>query len=122
MYRNGHQITVDSQELVVGDIVKIESGKTIPADCILLQSTDLSCSEAGLTGEPEPLHKSHVTADNFSSNPVPFVLASTLAETGEGRALVAAVGRNTRAGRAERIMDIESELTPLQKKLESIAN
>lgn len=49
-------------------------------------------------------------------------MASTLVESGEGRAIVAAVGKHTRAGRAERIMDIENELTPLQKKLETIAN
>jgi P-type E1-E2 ATPase len=54
-------VTIDSDDLVVGDIVKIEFGKTVPADCILFESVDLSCSEGNLTGEPEAIHKSHIT-------------------------------------------------------------
>ena len=88
----------------------------------MFQSTDLTTDEAALTGEPEACFKSHVTHDNFLHCPVPFVLAGTLVMTGEGRGIVAAVGCKTRAGSAERKMDIENELTPLQKKLETIAN
>lgn len=49
----------------MGDVIVIESGKTIPADCVLINSTDLICSEGSLTGESESLHKSHVTQDNY---------------------------------------------------------
>ena len=80
--RSGHTRIVSAEDLVVGDIVTIESGKTIPADCVIISSLDLQCNEAGLTGESENLHKSQVTQENYSSNPVPFILQSTLAETG----------------------------------------
>lgn len=72
--REGRTQTINSEELLVGDIVTIESGKAIPADCVLINSLDLQCNEAGLTGESENLHKSHVTQENYSSNPVPFIL------------------------------------------------
>ena len=120
--RQGRTQTISAEDIVVGDIVTIESGKTIPADCVLIDSLDLQCNEAGLTGESENLHKSHVTQENYSSNPVPFVLQSTLAETGQAKAIVCAVGERTQAGKADRILDIENELTPLQTKLETIAN
>lgn len=52
---------------------------------------------------------------------MPFILQSTVVQAGEGKALVCAVGDNTLAGKAQRSIDLENELTPLQKKLETIA-
>ena len=80
--RNGVTTTISSEELVVGDLVVIECGKAIPADCVLLSSIDIITNESSLTGETEAMHKSHVTQDNYSSNPNPFILQSTLVETG----------------------------------------
>lgn len=51
--REGLTQTVPIQKLVVGDVIKIESGMSIPADCVLLDSTDISCDESAMTGEPE---------------------------------------------------------------------
>lgn len=96
-------------------------GKAVPADCVLLSSIEMQANESSLTGETEPVHKSHVTQDNYSSNPCPFILQTTLIETGQGKAIVLAVGDLTCAGKANRALDIENELTPLQKKLETIA-
>ncbi len=81
--------------MVVGDVVVIEPGKTIPADCVLIHGVNISVNESALTGETETVHKSHVTVSNYSHNPCPFILQSTLVESGEGRALVCAVGENT---------------------------
>lgn len=75
-----------------------------------------------MTGETETLHKSHVTPENYSHNPVPFLLQSSLVDGGEGRAIVCSVGENTQAGQADRALDIQNEMTPLQLKLETIAN
>ena len=79
----------------MGDVILIDSGKTIPADCILICSTDMTVNESTLTGETDCSHKSHVTPENYDHNPQPFILQSTLVETGEGRALVCAVGEHT---------------------------
>jgi P-type Ca2+ transporter type 2B len=94
----------------------------VPADCVILQGTDLSADEAALTGEPEQVEKSDVTEHTVGYNPQPFILANTLIATGSGTALVCAVGTNTRSGQAEQKMNIEDEETPLQGKLATIAN
>lgn len=68
------------------------------------------------------MHKFTIDEINFKSNPDPFLLAKTLVENGEGVALVCAVGVSTFAGKVEEKLHIEDESTPLQQKLEVIAN
>lgn len=104
--RSGITQTVSSEDLVVGDLIVIEPGKTVPADCILLQTIDISVNESALTGESEQIQKDVVTSDNYHCNPQPFLLKSTTVETGEGRALVCAVGDNTQAGKIDNTLDI----------------
>lgn len=94
----------------------------VPADCILISGTDVACDESGLTGEPEQIEKSAVTAKNVDHNTNPFMLAKTLVVNGQGLALVCAVGSNTISGMSEELLNIEDEETPLQAKLETIAN
>jgi len=55
--RNGKENMRDTQELVVGDLIQIDNGATIPADCIVIQSSDFACNESALTGEPDGLPK-----------------------------------------------------------------
>lgn len=63
VYRGGDGLTqtVDISELVVGDIIKIEQGMKIPADCLLLDGIDIACDESAMTGEPDQMEKSNVT-------------------------------------------------------------
>lgn len=75
-----------------------------------------------MTGEPETVEKHHVTSENVLHNPSPFLIAKTLVVQGQGLALVCAVGPYTRSGMAEEKLNIEAEETPLQAKLETIAN
>jgi len=105
--------TLHNQELVVGDLIKIESGMRIPGDCILIEGTDVATDESSMTGEPEQVEKAAVNESNFEHNPNPFLLAKTLVESGQGVALVCAVGVNTRSGMAEEKLNIEEEITPL---------
>jgi P-type E1-E2 ATPase len=49
---------------VVGDLIKIEAGMRIPADCLLISGTDVTADEAALTGEPEQVEKSEVNKHN----------------------------------------------------------
>lgn len=102
-------MTVDAEELVVGDIITIPAGDNIPADCLAIKTITFTTDESGLTGETLELHKAHVTNENYGDSPDPFLLQNTLAVTGQATAIVCAVGRRTRSGRAERIMNIESE-------------
>ena len=94
----------------------------IPADCLIINSTDLETDESSLTGEPESFHKSALTDDTLQHNVDPFLFSQTLIVSGIGHALVCTVGRHTRSGRAEEKLNIEAEATPLQQKLETIAN
>ena len=94
----------------------------MPADSILISGIDVSADESSLTGEPDQLPKFAVDADNFESGPSPFLLAKTLIVGGEGLAMVCAVGTNTFSGKAEEKLHIEDDATPLQQKLEVIAN
>jgi len=119
---DGSTKTIDTRELVVGDIIKIEAGQKIPVDCILFDSTDIATDESAMTGEPDQVEKQHVTDKNYQHNPNPFLLAKTLVLQGQGLAIVASVGQNTRSGMAEEKLNIEAEETPLQAKLETIAN
>lgn len=120
--RNDAIVELNSEQLVVGDILIISEGKTIPADAIVLESDNLVCSEAALTGEPEGIRKEPLTASTIMDNPNPFLIQGSLVESGDGKALVVAVGNSTQQGRAGLSMNIEAEQTPLQKKLDTIAN
>lgn len=59
--RNGERTTINAEELQVGDVLVLESGKAAPADIVLLSSNEVVANESTMTGEPDDLHKSHVT-------------------------------------------------------------
>ncbi len=120
--RNDIFKTVDSEELVVGDLIQLEQGDTVPADCVIVECEELACNESALTGEPEPMLKEALCQENFRHNPCPFLLQGSLVETGSAKAVVLAVGDNTNQGRAGLSMNIEGDNTPLQNKLDTIAN
>jgi magnesium-transporting ATPase (P-type) len=85
----------------------------VPGDCILIDGTDVATDESSMTGEPEQVEKAAVNAENYMYNPNPFMLAKTLVVSGQGTALICAVGPHTRAGVAEEKLNIEDEGTPL---------
>ncbi len=97
-------------------------GNRVPADCLLIESTDFATDESPLTGEPEQVEKSNVFEANYKYNPNPFLLGKTLIVNGQGVALVCTVGTHTRYGMAEEKIKIEEEEKTLQQKLETIAN
>jgi Ca2+ transporting ATPase len=115
-------MTIDTTELVVGDLITIATGDAIPADCILVRAHDMTVSESQLTGEPMGKPKEVLNSDNFESNPSPFLVQGSLVETGSGAAIVCAVGNRTAQGKAGLAMNMEEDSTPLQNKLDTIAN
>jgi P-type Ca2+ transporter type 2B len=124
VFRGGEGMTqtIAVSELVVGDVIKIEQGMRIPADAILLEGIDVSTDEAAMTGEPDQMEKSTVTQENYEHNPDPFLLGKTLICQGQGTAMICCVGVNSRSGMAEEKLQTEEDQTPLQQKLEGIAN
>lgn len=117
------QIDIDSEELVVGDLLVINQGIEVPADCIVTQSLKIVADESSVTGESDPMHKDEITAENENQPKISaFLIGKTLINEGAGKAIVCGVGLNSMSGKAESKLNIEDEATPLQTKLEHIAN
>ncbi len=122
--RGGHQVTVPSRELVVGDVVVIEAGNYIPADMRLIESVNLKVEEASLTGESVPVDKN---ANVVLDKDIPLgdrknsAFMSTLVTYGRGKGLVTGTGMHTQIGMiAEMLQSYEEEETPLQQKLDEL--
>lgn len=94
--RSGENETKSIYDLVVGEVVEITNGMGVPADCILLTGTDITCDESPLTGEPDHVRKEAVIKESqWEHNPNCFMYAQTLVMSGVGTALVCAVGTET---------------------------
>ncbi len=123
----GHSQTCKVVNVVVGDIIAIEAGMKIPADCILLDGQDVVCDETMYTsneGKPNLVQKKISTGTNHEANPDPFLLSRSLVTSGSGRAVVCAVGTKTRWFMEHPIEDLEddNEKTPLSQRLGKLAN
>jgi len=112
---------VNIYDLVVGDIVILETGCRVPADCLLLDGLDVTVDESVYyEGENKASKKQVVSEDNFDQYPDPFLLSNSLVATGAGKAVVLCVGERSRRGLKEAKLDTESK-TPLQEKLQNLA-
>jgi Ca2+-transporting ATPase len=79
VFRGSDQsITIDGSELVVGDLIKYESGMKVPCDCIMIDGQDTVCIEGELTGEPDGVEKVPLTEDNYNSGVMCTMLAKSL--------------------------------------------
>lgn len=121
--------TINSNDLVVGDIVKVRAGINVPADMILVQGNDVACKEDELTGEPDDIPKVTITWEedgdeeingNYDEGCICTMLAKSKIANGVGKALVVAVGKSTEAGIIDENQS-NSTTTQLQKRLETIA-
>ncbi len=119
-YREENLMEIDASLLVTEDIIELEAGDRVPADCVILKAAGFYADESILTGESTPVQK-HVenTSDSDNSlNKNNIVYCGTSAIKGTCRARVIATGKKTQMGRiSEMLTDIEKEMTPLQKRL-----
>lgn len=123
--RSGVAMVVPSAELVVGDIVHLEAGDSVPADCRIIESAALKAEEAALTGESVPSEKesSVLTGDDvpLGDRKNMLYMGSTIAY-GRAVAVVVATGMQTEMGKiATAIATAEDDDTPLQKKLDQLS-
>ena len=119
-YRDDVLKEIEASKLVVDDVIEIEAGDRIPADCVVLKSFGFFADEAMLTGESEAVAKiAGLTNDTDNSlNKDNIVYCGTSATKGVCRAKVIATGKHTQMGRiSEMLTDIDKEMTPLQKRL-----
>ena len=127
--RDGKLEHLPSADLVPGDIVLLEAGDSVPADCRIIESASMKIEEAALTGESVPVEKHvDVIALDPGVDDVPLgdrknmcYMGSTVVY-GRGTAVVAATGMKTEMGKiADALTTAKKELTPLQIKLNELS-
>ena len=121
--RDGQIVQVKSEDLVKGDVVILEAGDSVPADCRIIECASIKCEEAALTGESVPVEK-QVAVIVEGEKEVPLgdrknmlYMGSTVVY-GRGAAVVCATGMDTEMGKIAGVLSAaENEETPLQTKL-----
>ena len=126
--RDGRPVTVKSEDLVVGDVVLLEAGDAVPADCRLIEAASLKAEDSALTGESVPVTKcaEKLCADGEKDVPLGdrknMVYMGSSVSYGRGVAVVTAVGMDTEMGKiAGALAAAKDEDTPLQKKLNQLS-
>ena len=123
--RDGKLVELKAEELVPGDIVILEEGRTVPADLRLIQSINLKTDESSLTGESLPVEKDAdiVFTDTVGvGDRVNMAYMSTPVVYGRGEGVVALTGINTETGKiAKMLSEGEDDSTPLQKQLAKLS-
>lgn len=116
----GQSLEVDRLDLVPGDLVKLEEGDRVPADCVLVKADRLQVNESMLTGESLPVCKKvgQVQPDAPLDARLGSLFAGTSITAGSATALVVSTGNHTELGRLAKVLvSTESEQTPLQRRL-----
>ena len=126
--RNGKIETVHSEDLVVGDVIVLEAGDSVPADCRITESASMKIEEAALTGESVPVNKLTDAIDPEGSDDIPLGDRKNMCYMGSnvvygrGKAVVVATGMDTEMGKiADALNDSKDGDTPLQIKLNQLS-
>ncbi|WP_423231058.1 calcium-translocating P-type ATPase, PMCA-type [Clostridium magnum] len=105
---------INAEEIVIGDLLVLESGDRVPADCMLVEDSNFMVDESLLTGESVGVEKSSKKKDSSA-------YMGTIVLTGKGKARVVQTGMNTEMGKiAGMLQSIENERSPLKEKLNSL--
>lgn len=122
--RNGNTTQVPRKDIVVGDIVVINTGEEVPADCELLEATSLHMDESSLTGEPmcfKSIDKKDF--DKAATYPTNHVMKGTKVMEGHGICRVLAVGDKTEQGKVFEAVQIDDSVkTPLNEQLDGLSD
>ena len=118
--------SIATEDLVVGDIIIVEAGDSIPADALIIECSNLKVEEAALTGESVPVDKN---SEYIEKDDIPLgdkkncLFSSTYVTNGKAKAIVTSVGMSTEIGKiASMLSEQKEELTPLQHKLNKVGN
>lgn len=127
--RSGKSVQISVFDVMVGDILHIESGDSIPADGILISGHGIRCDESSATGESDAMRKTsgqevwdRIENGTATSKLDPFIISGSKVLEGVGKYLVTSVGVNSSFGKVMMSLQSENEDTPLQVKLARMAN
>ena len=122
--RNGNTTQVPRKDIVVGDIVVINTGEEVPADCELLEATSLHMDESSLTGEPMCFKSiDEKDFDKAATYPTNHVMKGTKVMEGHGVCRVLAVGDKTEQGKVFEAVQIDDSVkTPLNEQLDGLSD
>ena len=127
--RDGELKHVKSEELVVGDVILLEAGDAVPADCRILESFSMKVEEAALTGESVPvtkimdlIHLKENSLDIPLGDRTNMLYSGSTVVYGRGSAVVVATAMETEMGKIAKALQVtDEEKTPLQKKMAEIS-
>ena len=126
--RDGKVTHVKSEELVVGDIVILEAGDSIPADGRIIECASMKVEEAALTGESVPVEKTDRVIELGGEKDVALgdrknmVYMGSTVVYGRGAAVICAIGMDTEMGKiADALTQAKEGKTPLQLKLAQLS-
>ena len=122
--RNNNILEINAEDLVPGDIITLEAGNYVPADCRLLECFNLKIEESSLTGETEPVLKddTNIYSKDVSIGDMKnLAFMATTVVNGHAKAVVTNTAMQTKVGTiAGMIIENESPETPIQKKLAEV--
>lgn len=122
--RNNNVCQIPRKDIVVGDIVILETGEEIPADCRLLESLNLTVNESSLTGELQCTKTTNpADFDKDATYPSNEIMKGTIIMEGYCTAEVIKVGDSTESGKVFEAAQVdEGDPTPLSEKLDNLAD
>ncbi len=120
--RNGEEKEINSENVVRGDIILLEAGDIVPADCRIIEEVALKADESLLTGETAGVEKRECVLDEDIplAERKNMLYMGTSVVQGRVRAVVTATGKSTEMGKISSMLKREDEETPLQKKLNKL--
>lgn len=124
--RSGVAVMVASTDLVVGDVIQLEAGDLVPADCRLFETYSLSTQESSLTGESTPVDKNSDTIlkkNTAIADQRNMAFGGTLILTGQSKAIITSIGMSTELGKIAGMLEsTKHEKTPLQNRLDELGH
>ncbi|GAA6050651.1 hypothetical protein JCM3770_000873 [Rhodotorula araucariae] len=122
--RGGQERLMSVYDVVVGDILFLEPGEIVPVDGVFLGGHNVRCDESGATGESDAVRKApfdEIDQDGAKGKTDCFMISGSKVIEGVGRYVVTSVGRNSFHGKIMMSLQGETEDTPLQLKLNALA-
>ena len=126
--RDGKQVSIASEDLVIGDVIILEAGDAVPADARIIECASMKVEEAALTGESVPVDKKVEALTVGENGDVALgdrknmVFMGSTVVYGRGKAVITGTGMNTEMGKiADALAKAEEGKTPLQIKLAQLS-